>query len=299
MTTILEVERLVKGFSLSGGMKVHAVEDVSFHVEKAETFALVGESGCGKTTLANLAMRLQKPDSGTIKLLDTDITDLGTRELRPHRRHLQMIFQDPFASLNPRKTVGKIVGDPMHLNRTKSKGDAEDRVAHLFELVGLSSDDMQRYPHQFSGGQRQRICIARALTLNPSLIVADEAVSALDVSVRATVLNLMIELQQDFDLSYLFVSHDLAVVERIAHRVAVMYLGQIVEMGPRREVFENPQHSYTRRLMDAAPIADPGQRRERALVSGEIPSPVWSEGAGPERVTLRDLGGGHLVAAEQ
>lgn len=299
MTTILEVERLVKGFSLSGGMKVHAVEDVSFHVEKAETFALVGESGCGKTTLANLAMRLQKPDSGTIKLLDTDITDLGTRELRPHRRHLQMIFQDPFASLNPRKTVGKIVGDPMHLNQTKSKGDAEDRVAHMFELVGLSSDDMQRYPHQFSGGQRQRICIARALTLNPSLIVADEAVSALDVSVRATVLNLMIELQQDFDLSYLFVSHDLAVVERIAHRVAVMYLGQIVEMGPRREVFENPQHSYTRRLMDAAPIADPGQRRERALVSGEIPSPVWPEGAGPERVTLRDLGGGHLVAAEQ
>ena len=157
---------------------------------------------------------------------------------------------------------------------------------------------MRKYPHQFSGGQRQRICIARALTLNPSLIVADEAVSALDVSVRATVLNLMIELQQEFELSYLFVSHDLAVVERIAHRVAVMYLGQIVEMGPRRQVFENPQHSYTQRLMDAAPIADPGQRRERALIAGEIPSPVWPEDRGPERVTLRDLGGGHLVAAE-
>ncbi|GAA1936607.1 hypothetical protein GCM10009689_16260 [Brevibacterium antiquum] len=298
MTKILEVEHMVKGFSLSGGMRVHAVEDVTFHVDKAETLALVGESGCGKTTVANLAMRLQKPDSGTISLLDTDITELGTRELRAHRRHLQMIFQDPFASLNPRKIVGKIVGDPMRLNRTASNSDIDSRVAELFELVGLSADDMRKYPHQFSGGQRQRICIARALTLNPSLIVADEAVSALDVSVRATVLNLMIELQQEFDLSYLFVSHDLAVVERIAHRVAVMYLGQIVEMGPRRQVFENPQHSYTQRLMDAAPIADPSQRRERALISGEIPSPVWPEDEGPERVTLRDLGDGHLVAVE-
>lgn len=298
MTRILDVEHMVKGFSLSGGMRVHAVEDVTFHVDKAETLALVGESGCGKTTVANLAMRLQKPDSGTIRLLDTDITELRTRELRAHRRHLQMIFQDPFASLNPRKIVGKIVGDPMRLNRTASNSDIDSRVAELFELVGLSADDMRKYPHQFSGGQRQRICIARALTLNPSLIVADEAVSALDVSVRATVLNLMIELQQEFDLSYLFVSHDLAVVERIAHRVAVMYLGQIVEMGPRRQVFENPQHSYTQRLMDAAPIADPGQRRERALISGEIPSPVWPEDEGPQRVTLRDLGGGHLVAAE-
>ena len=298
MTRILDVENLVKGYSISGGMRVHAVEDVSFHVDKAETFALVGESGCGKTTLANLAMRLQKPDSGAIRLLDTDITGLDTRELRQHRRHLQMIFQDPFASLNPRKTVGKIVGDPMRLNRTAAGGEIESRVAELFELVGLSAEDMRKYPHQFSGGQRQRICIARALTLNPSLIVADEAVSALDVSVRATVLNLMIELQQEFDLSYLFVSHDLAVVERIAHRVAVMYLGQIVEMGPRRQVFENPQHSYTQRLMDAAPIADPSQKRERALISGEIPSPVWPEGQGPERVVLRDLGGGHLVATE-
>lgn len=296
MARILEVENLVKSFSLSGGMRVHAVEDVTFNVDRAETLALVGESGCGKTTVANLAMRLQKPDSGTIRLLDTDITELGTRELRDHRRHLQMIFQDPFASLNPRKIVGKIVGDPMRLNRTASNSDIDSRVAELFELVGLSADDMKKYPHQFSGGQRQRICIARALTLNPSLIVADEAVSALDVSVRATVLNLMIELQQEFDLSYLFVSHDLAVVERIAHRVAVMYLGQIVEMGPRRQVFENPQHSYTQRLMDAAPIADPSQRRERALISGEIPSPVWPEDEGPERVALRDLGGGHLVA---
>ncbi|GAA1845159.1 ABC transporter ATP-binding protein [Brevibacterium marinum] len=298
MTRILDVEHMVKGFSLSGGMRVHAVEDVTFHVDRAETLALVGESGCGKTTVANLAMRLQKPDSGTIRLLDTDITELRTRELRAHRRHLQMIFQDPFASLNPRKTVGKIVGDPMRLNRTASNSVIDSRVADLFELVGLSADDMRKYPHQFSGGQRQRICIARALTLNPSLIVADEAVSALDVSVRATVLNLMIELQQELELSYLFVSHDLAVVERIAHRVAVMYLGQIVEMGPRRQVFENPQHSYTQRLMDAAPIADPGQRRERVLIAGEIPSPVWPEDEGPQRVRLRDLGDDHLVAVE-
>lgn len=298
MTKVLEVENLVKGFALSGGMKVHAVEDVSLHIDEGETFALVGESGCGKTTLANLVMRLQKPDSGTIRLLDSDITNLGSRALRPHRRHLQMIFQDPFASLNPRKTVGRIVADPMRLNRTKAKQEAEDRVAELFELVGLNAEDMRKYPHQFSGGQRQRICIARALTLNPSLIVADEAVSALDVSVRATVLNLLLELQRERNLSYLFVSHDLAVVERIAHRVAVMYLGQVVEMGPRREIFENPQHSYTRRLMDAAPIADPSQRRERALVSGEIPSPVWPDTGGPERVTMRDLGGGHFVADE-
>ncbi|MGO2860839.1 MAG: ABC transporter ATP-binding protein [Brevibacterium sp.] len=298
MTKVLEVENLVKHFPLAGGMKVHAVEDVSLHVDEGETFALVGESGCGKTTLANLVMRLQKPDSGTIRLLESDITSLNTRDLRPHRRHLQMIFQDPFASLNPRKTVGKIVADPMHLNRTKSRQDTEGRVAELFELVGLSADDMRKYPHQFSGGQRQRICIARALALNPSLIVADEAVSALDVSVRATVLNLLIELQKSLNLSYLFVSHDLAVVERVAHRVAVMYLGQIVEMGPRRAIFENPQHSYTQRLMDAAPIADPGQRRERALISGEIPSPVWPEGDGPQQVIMRDLGGGHFVSEE-
>jgi ABC-type glutathione transport system ATPase component len=298
MTRVLEVEHLVKRFPVGGGRKVHAVEDVSLTLEKGETLALVGESGCGKTTLANLVMRLHAPDSGRISLSGTDITYLSARALRPHRRQMQMVFQDPFASLNPRHTVGRAVGDPMRIHRVGKEDTTRERIAELFELVGLSADDMTKYPHQFSGGQRQRVCIARALALNPSLVVADEAVSALDVSIRASILNLMLELQREMGLAYLFVSHDLAVVERIAHRVAVMYLGQIVEMGPRCAVFQNAQHSYTRRLLDAAPIADPTERRERPLISGEIPSPVWPEGQGPEIVELKDIGGGHFVAAE-
>ncbi|WP_256840127.1 ABC transporter ATP-binding protein [Ornithinimicrobium faecis] len=296
MSRILEVDDVVKRFPVGRGMNVHAVEKVSLHIDSTETLALVGESGCGKTTLAHLIMRLSEPDTGTIALNGADITHLSATALRPHRRQMQMIFQDPFASLNPRRTVGRAVGDPMRIHRVDGEQGIRDRVAGLFDLVGLSPDDMRKYPHQFSGGQRQRIAIARALSLKPGLVVADEAVSALDVSVRARILNLMLELQAELGLAYLFVSHDLAVVERFAHRVAVMYLGQIVEMGPRRKVFQDPQHPYTQRLLDAAPIADPGERRERPLVSGEVPSPIWPHGEGPEVVGLEDLGGGHFVA---
>lgn len=298
MPAILEVEHLVKRFPIGRGLKVHAVEDVSVAVDSNQTLALVGESGCGKTTLANLIMRLHEPDSGRILLAGTDVTHMSQRALRPYRRHMQMVFQDPFASLNPRRTVGLSVGDPMRIHKVGTEAAIRDRVAELFEVVGLSTGDLRKYPHQFSGGQRQRICIARALSLNPSLVVADEAVSALDVSIRASILNLMLELQQSLGLAYLFVSHDLAVVERVAHRVAVMYLGQIVEIGPRRAIFQNPQHSYTRRLLDAAPIADPSQRRERTLVGGEIPSPVWPDGEMPELVHLREVEAGHFVADE-
>jgi len=215
-----------------------------------------------------------------------------------HRRKMQIIFQDPFASLDPRRTVGKAVAEPLVVHKVVSGNDIDDRVAALFRRVGLTPDMMKQYPHQFSGGQRQRVCIARALTLEPDLVIADEAVSALDVSIQAQVINLMMELQAEMGLSYLFISHDLAVVERVSHRVAVMYLGQIVELGSRADIFENPQHSYTQRLLDAVPIADPRQRRERPLISGEIPSPVWQAGTAPERVVMNEVTPGHFVAQE-
>tara|TARA_B100002049_G_scaffold229891_1_gene206110 strand:- start:232 stop:888 length:657 start_codon:yes stop_codon:yes gene_type:complete len=218
--------------------------------------------------------------------------------MREHRQTMQIIFQDPFASLDPRVRVGRSVAEPLQVNGFCKGAEAEERVGHLFELVGLQRIMMKNYPHQFSGGQRQRVCIARALTLNPELVIADEAVSALDVSVQAQVMNLMLELQQELGLSYLFISHDLAVVERIAHRVAVMYLGQIVELGSREQVFRDPRHSYTRRLLNAVPIADPRQRTERALLTGEIPSPVWPAGQGPKVVTHTEVEPGHLVADE-
>ena len=220
--------------------------------------------------------------------------------MRPYRREMQMIFQDPFASLDPRRTVGYAVAEPLLVHKLANKGDAlRDRVGALFERVGLQRAHMEQFPHQFSGGQRQRVCIARALALQPKIVIADESVSALDVSVQAQVINLMMELQREMELSYLFITHDLAVVERMAHRVAVMYLGQIVEMGPRAAIFENPTHSYTKRLLDAAPIADPRQRRDRPLLTGEIPSPRWGPGEGPERVVLREVAPGHLVADER
>jgi ABC-type glutathione transport system ATPase component len=270
---VVEVQGVSKQFPADHNARVHAVTDVSLHIDHGETLAVVGESGCGKSTLANLIIRLHDADQGRILLKGVDITDLKPREMRAHRQTLQIIFQDPFASLDPRVRVGASVAEPLRVHKVATKEEATDRVRHLFELVGLERSMLNNYPHQFSGGQRQRVCIARALALKPELVIADEAVSALDVSVQAQVMNLMLELQQEMGLSYLFISHDLAVVERIAHRVAVMYLGQIIELGSREQVFRDPRHSYTKRLLGAVPIADPRQRTERPLLTGEIPSP--------------------------
>jgi ABC-type oligopeptide transport system ATPase subunit len=297
--TLVEVKDLCKEFSVPGKAKIHAVEHVSLKVGKGETLAVVGESGCGKSTLAFLIIKLLESTGGQILLDGHDITHLRNKSMREYRQKMQIIFQDPFASLDPRRSVGYAVGEPLIVHGEESKGAAlNERVGGLFERVGLERDHAQQYPHQFSGGQRQRVCIARALALHPELVIADESVSALDVSVQAQVINLMMELQQDMGLSYLFISHDLAVVERIAHRVAVMYLGQIVELGPRSAIFENPSHSYTKRLLDAVPIADPRQRRERPLLTGEIPSPRWEHGTSPELVNLVEVEPGHFVAEE-
>ena len=298
MSPLINVDDLCKVFPVDGGAKVHAVEHVSFSLEQRETLAVVGESGCGKSTLAHLIIRLLEPTSGSVELDGVDITKLSNRAMREHRRKLQIIFQDPFASLDPRRPVGKAVAEPMLVHKSASAAEIDDKVAGLFTRVGLEPSMMRQFPHQFSGGQRQRICIARALALEPQLVIADEAVSALDVSIQAQVINLMMELQEEMGLSYLFISHDLAVVERVSHRVAVMYLGQIVEIGSRADIFENPHHSYTKRLLDAVPIADPRQRRDRPLITGEIPSPVWAPGTSPERVELVEVAPGHLVAQE-
>lgn len=295
---LVEVEDLCKVFPVGGGAKVHAVEHVDLSIQAGETLAVVGESGCGKSTLAHLVIRLLDATSGTVRLDGVDITSLNSRAMREHRQKLQIIFQDPFASLDPRRPVGKAVAEPMLIHGKGSPAQVDARVAELFTRVGLHPSMMRQFPHQFSGGQRQRICIARALALEPQLVIADEAVSALDVSIQAQVINLMMELQEEMGLSYLFISHDLAVVERVSHRVAVMYLGQIVEIGPRSAIFENPQHSYTKRLLDAVPIADPRQRRDRPLITGEIPSPVWEPGTAPERVELVEVAPGHMVARE-
>ena len=297
-TPLVRVEGVSKQFRADHGARVHAVVEASLDIHAGETVAVVGESGCGKSTLANLIIRLHEADAGRVFLKGADITHLGPRAMREHRQTMQIIFQDPFASLDPRVRVGRSVAEPLQVNGFCKGAEAEERVGHLFELVGLQRIMMKNYPHQFSGGQRQRVCIARALTLNPELVIADEAVSALDVSVQAQVMNLMLELQQELGLSYLFISHDLAVVERIAHRVAVMYLGQIVELGSREQIFRDPRHSYTTRLLNAVPIADPRQRTERALLTGEIPSPVWPTGQGPEVITHTEVEPGHLVADE-
>ena len=297
-TPLVEVRDLCKHFPVGAGATVHAVENVSLQVGRGETLAVVGESGCGKSTLAHTMIRLHEPTSGQVVLDGVDISGLGNRALREHRAKMQIIFQDPFASLDPRRPVGRAVAEPLLIHKIAKGPDADEQVADLFTRVGLEPDMMRQFPHQFSGGQRQRVCIARALATRPELVIADEAVSALDVSIQAQVINLMMELQSELGLSYLFISHDLAVVERMSHRVAVMYLGQIVEIGPRSAIFENPQHSYTQRLLDAVPIADPRARRDRPLLTDEIPSPVWAAGTSPERVELREVDPGHLVAAE-
>jgi peptide/nickel transport system ATP-binding protein len=300
---VLEVEDLVVRFDLHGGLlnrvtsRVHAVEGVSFHLAPGETLGLVGESGCGKSTIGKALMNLV-PWEGSIRIAGQHVGIGSAQEQQRRRRDMQMIFQDPYASLDPRMTVGDIVGEPLVIHGLARGRELKDQVVSLFERVGLPADMMTRHPHEFSGGQRQRICIARALALSPKVIVADESVSALDVSVQARVLDLLQELQEDLGLSYLFISHDMAVVEQVSHRIAVMYLGQIVEMGTRRQVFENPQHDYTKRLLKAVPIPDPRRRRTVFDVpTGEIPSPVLPLGQSVERVRYLDVGDRHLVAA--
>jgi len=313
---LLEVTDLVKHYAVRGGIlrrrvgTVHAVDGVSFSLVEGETLGLVGESGCGKSTVARTVLRLVEPSSGAIKLNGTDITGLGKAELRPHRRSMQIVFQDPFASLNPRMTAGDIVGEPLSVHGLASGREKEARVAELFAQVGLRPDQMRNYPHQFSGGQRQRICIARALSLGPSLIVCDEPVSALDVSIQAQVINLLIDLQHRHGFSYLFIAHDLAVVAHISHRVAVMYLGRIVEMADKTELFANPRHPYTQALLASVPVADPKVRRLAPIIDGDVPSPI-NPPAGcafhtrcrhamdrckVERPTLAEVGARHAVA---
>ena len=279
--TVLKVEGLKKYFPVHRGVlqrvagNVKAVDGISFSIKAGETLCLVGESGCGKSTVGKTVLRLQEPTAGRIWLGDTEVTGLGEDGMREHRREVQMVFQDPYSSLNPRMRVGQIVAEP--LENYGLAGDAkgrETKIAALLEKVGLRADAMQRYPFEFSGGQRQRLGIARALALNPRLIVADEPVSALDVSVQAQVLNLLMDLQEEFGLAYLFVSHDLAVVEHIGHRIAVMYLGRIVELSTRDRIFGQPQHPYTEALMAAAPIADPKAKRKRLVIEGDVPSPM-------------------------
>jgi ABC-type glutathione transport system ATPase component len=274
---------------------VHAVENVSIKLFARETLALVGESGCGKSTLGRTVMRLVDPIAGDVIVHGTNITNHTHAQMQSARRHIQMVFQDPYASLNPRMTVADIVGEPLLIHDRMAKDERRQRAEQLLDRVGLLPAHLDRYPHEFSGGQRQRICIARALALNPSIIIADEAVSALDVSIRAQVVNLLMELQREFGISYLFISHDMAVVERVSHRVAVMYLGQIVEIGPREAVISSPQHPYTRRLLESVPVADPRQRRQRQLATDEIPSPVKPLGFEPEVKPMVEVGPGHFV----
>jgi oligopeptide transport system ATP-binding protein len=278
---VLEVEGLVKHFTLGrgvgkGGRVVHAVDGVSFSIAPGEVLGLVGESGSGKTTVGYCVNRLYEPTAGTIRLNGADITHLSRRALRPHRRQMHIVFQDPYSSLNPRMTCGQIVGEPIRLHRLARRSELDSRVGELFDAVGLRPELRFRYPHELSGGQRQRVGLARALSVSPSLLIADEPVSALDVSVQASVLNLLRDLQGELGFSCLFISHDLATVEFLCDRVAVMYLGKIVELAPREELFARPQHPYTQALLSAAVVPDPDVQRTRTriVLDGDIPSPI-------------------------
>ncbi|MDH5159709.1 ABC transporter ATP-binding protein [Heyndrickxia oleronia] len=277
---LLKVEHLKKNFPIRGGVfskqigAVKAVDDISFTIHKGETLGLVGESGCGKSTTGRMLLRLLEPSEGKIIFEGNDITKLSNRELRKIRGKMQMIFQDPYASLNPRHTIERILEEPLLVHGVKDKEARQKKVRELLEIVGLNSYHATRYPHQFSGGQRQRIGIARALSLNPKLIIADEPVSALDVSIQAQVLNLMKDLQKNFDLTYLFIAHDLGVVRHISDRVGVMYLGRMVELAESEEVYQNPKHPYTQALLSAVPIADVDYKKDRIVLQGDVPSPA-------------------------
>ena len=303
---VLQVRDLVTRFPIRSGLfnritrEVHAVEKVSFDLWPGETLAIVGESGSGKSTTGRALLRLVESQSGTITLSGKRIDTLADSQLQPLRRDIQFIFQDPWASLDPRQTVGYCILEPLRVHNFMPEAEVLKRVAWLLERVGLQPEHAWRYPHEFSGGQRQRICIARALALNPKVVIADEAVSALDVSIRAQIINLLLDLQREMGMAYLFISHDMAVVERISHRVAVMYRGRIVEIGPRRAVFENPQHPYTRKLMAAVPVADPAHRRpQRVLLSDEMPGNIYPRGEEIASVPLTQVSPGHFVARDE
>jgi peptide/nickel transport system ATP-binding protein len=314
--SLLTVQNLQQYFPVRGGLlrrsvaSCKAVDGVSFALGAGETLGLVGESGCGKTTLGKAIVRLLKPTGGSIQFDGQDITHASMRALRPMRRHIQMIFQDPAESLNPRHTVRDILEEPFIVQKIGTKEERKKWVAELLDKVGLSAASADRFPFEFSGGQRQRIGIARAIALKPKLIVCDEPVSALDVSVQSQVLNLLLDLQRDMGLSYLFIAHGLNVVKHMSDRVAVMYLGKIVELAPATELYQNPRHAYTKALLDAIPIADPTQRRERQLLRGDVPSPInpppgcafgyrmkhpkWEQSVGMD-LTLKEIAPGHFV----
>lgn len=298
---VLEVKNLVTRFDVKSGLlrrvsaRIHAVEDISFSLQPGETLSLVGESGCGKSTTGRTILRLTEATSGDVLICGQDIRRADNARLAEIRTQAQMIFQDPYESLNPRMRIGQAIAEPMISLGLHDAASAKHRVAQLLEQVGLQSNMATRFPHQFSGGQRQRICIARALALEPKMIIADEAVSALDVSVKAQVINLMLDLQQALGLAYLFISHDMAVVERISHRVAVMYLGEIVEIGSRADIFENPQHLYTRKLLAAVPVPDPDVHHTRTVVPEEIASPLRAATYQPPVRHYREVSNGHFV----
>ena len=314
--TLLEVTNLKKYFPIKGGVfsqtigYVYAVDDVSFTVNKGETLGLVGESGCGKSTTGRTILRLIEPTDGKIHFEGQDVIALDKNAMRSLRREMQIIFQDPYASLNPRMTVGSIIGEPLEIHKIAKGSEKTERVASLLQKVGLRAEDMRKYPHEFSGGQRQRIGIARALALNPKLIVCDEPVSALDVSIQAQVINLLEDLQEEFGLSYLFIAHNLNVVEHISDRVAVMYLGQIVELASDTDLYNDPQHPYTEALLSAVPIPDPTVRKKRIILEGDVPSPIdppsgchfhtrcmYKEKVCEEEAPeFKHIGGGHWVA---
>lgn len=278
--TLLEARNLKKYFPITGGVfgrktgEVKAVDGVSFSLKKGETLGLVGESGCGKSTTGRMLLRLIEPSEGSIQFEDITITDISKQQMRKIRRDMQMVFQDPYASLNPRHTVGKIIEEPLKVHGIGNSRERKKKVRELLETVGLSGYHEKRYPHQFSGGQRQRIGIARALAVQPKLIVADEPVSALDVSIQSQVLNLLKDLQNDFDLTYIFIAHDLGVVRHISDRVGVMYLGRLVEMADSADVYENPKHPYTKALLSAVPVPDPDHVSKRTILEGDVPSPA-------------------------
>ena len=313
---LLEVRNLKKHFPIKTGIlsrttgDVRAVDGVSFILERGETLGLVGESGCGKTTVGRSILRLIEPTSGQVTFNDQDLLKLDREQMRQVRASLQIIFQDPFSSLDPRMSVGQIIAEPIRNHLKASRAEMRERVAYLMDKVGLHPEQMSRYPHEFSGGQRQRIGIARALALNPMAIVCDEPISALDVSIQAQVINLLVQLQEEMDLSYLFIAHDLSVVEHISDRVAVMYLGRFVELATDRELYQNPQHPYTQALLSAVPVPDPEIHKRKIILEGDVPSPLnppsgcafhtrcpeCKEVCTHEEPVFRDLGGGHWIA---